>query len=455
MLLLVLLVFIAVAWLALDPAGSVTALRRFDGPLYNVWPPVMPGGFNIAVAGFALEGEAMDDPDLAACGWEIGEWLAQGIRDEKIHHPDIVATVWGPEEVGIIAGDTPADRKSGAAKFAGTSQADIVIHGVITGSADNYFVKPEFYVLGDGFDYGSEVAGPDQLGRPVPLSPPCGDLEKNELNNDLKGRRRVLHHVAYGLAHFYYNDYVSAYQEFDDASNETAGKELEAVHLFKGAAKMREYGDTELSREERMQALAEAEVAIDEAFNLNPAYPRSHLGLGGIAFQQATVLNPEWPQSVDQAKLREAEAHYLESLTLVDQPDLAYVYIKGNYGLGQIYLTGYHYFLCDWSGKQAQTYFNNVINAYPEPSPGIFWFVGKARASLAWLAMLDGDPQRAAVAQSRCPQFMAFDHNQWSTIVLTECQQAIALLEQIEFNRPEDTIADCRSWMESAAAASP
>ncbi|MBE7556392.1 MAG: hypothetical protein HS126_35515 [Anaerolineales bacterium] len=424
--------------------------QRPSAWLSSIWPaPPMPDGFNIAVAQFSVTGEAAGQIP-ADTGWSVADWLARSIEAERIQHPDIMVNeVWGPDKVGGIPGEDHGTRAANAAQFAEDYNVNILIYGIITGSQSKYYFEPEFYVAWHGFDYASEVAGPDQLGQPILLQLPFENPDKNELNNELKARRRVLHHVVYGLGYFYYNNYTEAFEEFDDASREATGEGLEVVHLLKGAAKMSEYNDTNLSVETRLNAFEDAQKAITKTLELNPSYARGHLGLGGIAFQQATALNPQWPNSVDQVKLHEAAEQYLQSLMLATQPDSAYVYIKGNYGLGQIYLTGYHYFPCDWSSKQVQTYFENVITAYKDPPQDIFWFVGKAHSGLAWLAMLTGDRPRATFMLSQCPQNIALLENEWSEVVSSECQQAIGLLEKIRFNRPDDSIADCRTWIAS------
>jgi nucleoside phosphorylase/tetratricopeptide (TPR) repeat protein len=385
-------------WFALDPA-SVKAIRRPpDGLLNAIAPPLpMPGGFNIAVAEFSVTGQAAEDFP-AKTGWEVSDWLARGIEADRALHPDIMVNeLWGPDEMGVIPGENREDRAAHAERLADKYHINILIYGVITGHQNNYFVEPEFFVAWEGFDYASEVAGPDQLGRQVPIQLPFEDPDKNNLNNELKARRRVLQHVVYGLGYFYYtNDnnqnYIEAFEEFEDAANEPAGN-LEVVYLLKGAAKLLNADDLKADPAQRAQTLNVAAEAFYRAYQLNPDYARSYLGLGAVALQQATTYNPAGTDIIaaDNTRLLEARDWYLASLRAGDQPELAYVPFKAVHGLGQTHFVGYGYGF-GWSKAAARSYLNLVINQYDDLGrpPEVAWFAGDAHSLLCWLNYFDG-----------------------------------------------------------------
>ncbi len=423
---------IALIWLALNPS-SVKAMRRPpDGPLNAIAPPSpMPGGFNIAVAEFGITGQAAEN-FLAKTGWEVSDWLARGIEADRALHPDIMVNeLWGPDEMGVVPGENREDRAAHAERLADKYHINILIYGVITGNQNNYFVEPEFFVAWEGFDYASEVAGPDQLGRQVPIQLPFENPDKNNLNNELKARRRVLQYVVYGLGYLYYtNDnnqnYLEAFEEFDDASNESAGN-LEVVHLLKGAAQLLYADDLKANPTQRAETLNTAAKSFSRAHQLNPDYARSYLGLGSVVLQQAITYNLTGTDIItaNNTRLLEARDWYSASLRADDQPTLAYyIPIKAYYGLGQVNLAGYKFNLPGWSDAEARRSFNQVIITWHKEAnqaSDLTWFVGNAHFNLGLLAGWVED---------------------WDAVIV-ECNESQRILNQIEINRPLEPITYC------------
>ncbi len=396
-------------------------------------PPMDETGFNIAVAEFALAGEAATQPDLAKAGLDVGNWLAGGIKDEKVLYPTIHATVREPDKVGLIPGEDREIRAVNAARYADDNNVNILIYGIITGSHSGYFVEPEFYVSWRGFDYGSEVAGPGQLGRQVSIQLPFENPDKNDLNNELKIRRRVLHHVVYGLGYFYYNKNIEAFDEFDDASSETAGEGLEVVHLLKGAAKLMASDYLKADPIKRAEFLNEAANAFSQAITLNPNYARSYLGLGAVALQQATIYNMDGTDiaQVVPTRLIEAKDWYTASLSAGDQPPLPYVLVKANFGLGQIHLVGYEFTQPNWSGTEARSFLNQVVDAYnAEPTAELIWFAGEAQALLCRLNEID---------------------KKWAKMS-SECQKAIETLRDVQPESKRIKISIAHYYVRAACA---
>lgn len=354
---------------------------------------IMPDGFNIAVAQFGMTGEVAGQIP-ADSGWSVADWLARSIEGERSQHPDIMVNeIWGPDKVGVIAGEDQGVRAANAAQFAENYNVNILIYGIITGSQSNYELKPEFYVAWHGFDYASEVAGPEQLGRPISLQFPFENPDKNELNNELKARRRVLHHVVYGLGYFYFNNYTDAFKEFNDASGEAVGAELEVVHLLKGAAKIGEYSAAPCKSN---AALMQAQDAFTQAFQLNPNYGRSYLGLGSVALEQAKIFNADCTGAVmvKPDKLLEARNWFSDTLNLksAGQSTPTPVQVKATFNLGLVNLLGYQAPMGKWSKAEARRFFQQAATAYqPGQRPDLVWVAGQAHANLGYLAKLDED----------------------------------------------------------------
>ena len=396
-------------------------------------PPMDETGFNIAVAEFDLVGDAARQPALATAGLEVGQWLTNGIKDEKVLYPTILAAVREPDKVGLMAGEDRPSREMNAARYAHDNNVNILIYGVISGSHNNYFVEPEFFISWRGFDYGSEVKGPNRLGKPVAIQLPFADPDRNTLNNELKARRRVLHHLIYGLGFFYYNKHREAFAEFEAASNEPAGATVEVVYLLKGAARLMASDYLKADPGQRAEYLAEAAAAFSQAQALNPNYARSYLGLGAVALQQATIYNAEGTDIVQviPTRLTEAEDWYTASLQAGDQPPLAYVPVKAKFGLGQIHLVGYEFTQPNWSGAEARRHLNQVIAAnQAEPSAELAWFAGEAQALLCRLNGLE---------------------EQWAAMS-TACQEAIEILRTVRPASQRVTISIARYYIWAACA---
>jgi len=251
------------------------------------------------------------------------------------------------------------------------------------------------------------------------------------INEKLDARTEALQHLVKGLANFYVSLYDEALGEFREAANvggwlPKEGKEV--VYLLIGAAHLRLY-DPNADLEQRTRALQEASDAFAQAYQLNPDYARSYLGLGSVALQQATLdLSHD---VVYEDKLIEANGWYSKSLSATDQPASAYVPVKAAYGLGQIHLVGYKYGIPGWSADQARQFFDQVSTVYEmERAPDLAWFAGHAHALMGQLAYLDENWQKMS----------------------SECRMAIEILGDMPGDPPNKWIAPYWSWIGIAEA---
>lgn len=416
---------------AQQPGGILPPLLPAPTVAPTPLPPMPSSGFNIAVAQFTPLDEDADDA-LAQASQDLSQWLYRFMQRKADDLPASLApSLRGPDHIEPIPGADRAARAAKADEVARDLNATILIYGVVSAGADGYAVQPEFYVSEQGFSYGSEVTGPNRLGQAVPFSPPLGEARTlHQVNLELEVRAEALADLVRGLAHFYVADYDQAYLEFQAATQVPGWQPeegQEVAYVMMGAAQLlaadelkaaqqaaaREGRAQEVSaiQEQRRRALEGAVAAFAAAQRLNPDYARSYLGLGAASLQQATNLSPDGTvQAVDPLKLGEAEAWYAGSRGAADQPPLANVGVKADYGLGQIHLVGYEFELDGWAAAEARRYLNQVVSAYdPEGAPEVTWFVGAAHALLGHLDYLEGDwPAMAA-----------------------ECRQAVDILSSI------------------------
>lgn len=387
----------------------------------------MPKGFNIAVAQFAAQ-DANGRLTVTEESKELSDYLFTAIKNETDQFdPALGINLLKPVDVGMVSG---ADRNSRAAKakeIAAWHNATILIYGIVTSNEDSYHVEPEFYVVGDSWNFGSEVAGPNRLGQPVPFRPPLGESGTSvEINKELNTRTRALQHIVKGLASFFIGDYESARGEFSQAANIRDWQEgKEVAYVLEGAAHLRLY-DTNVDPEERDAELQNASDSFEEACQQNPEYARCYLGLGSVAFQRA-ASNLE-SGLLDEERLIEAYKWYSMSLSAPDQITSAYVPLKAYYGLGQIQLAGYEAGLTGWSADQARFYFEQILTEFTKSrAPDLAWFAGHAHAYLGRLAKLSED---------------------WP-LMASEYQQAIDILSARPFNRnpPRNWIARYWAWI--------
>ncbi len=390
--------------------------------------PMPEGFFNIAVAEFTPL-DATGSLTLTQASRRLSDWLFAAIRDQIAQVPDLSAYYRGPGEIGVIDGRRLETRAVNAALVAQLHNATILVYGVVTAGDDGYYVEPEFYVSSKGFGYGSEVVGPDRLGEKVRFGLPLLDdpAPLNDINQELRARRRALQRLVSGLTYYYYSRYENSWAEFYQASVEWgAARGQEVVEVLKGAAQLRIY-DAATDSDQRNTALKEAEKVFAHARELNPDYARSYLGLGSVAIQQVTTATTA---EARQQTLIGAQQWYSMSLAAIEQPPSAYVPAKAAFGLGQVHLKGFEQGLSDWSADEARNYFSYVVRDYDEKGqpPDLTWFAGHSYAYLGWIA----------------------GHDQNWAEMAARYRGAIGILSRIPGNQPLNWIA--RYWANTAFA---
>jgi hypothetical protein len=389
----------------------------------------MPPGFGVAVAEFA-EVDAAGRVSVTQASREISDKLYQVLSDENEQLPPAFQfNLWGPDKVKAVEDATPQERDDHACELARQMDARVLIYGVLTAKENGYQVEPGFCVTDPSFVFGDEIRGPDRLGAPVPYQPVLGKpAEQLRVNSQLEARFRALQHVVVGLAHYWLAEYDKAAAEFQDVVDDpdwAAFDGKEVIHLLLGAVQLRQY-DSATSLPQRIGILTNARTRFAQAYELNPDYARSYLGLGATALQQA-LLDPQEQTDQLDAKLSEAYGWYTRTLMSRGFPAAAHLDAKAAYGLGQLYLLGRVRQLPGWSGEQAQAFFDQVLAAYQQndPPPDLKWLAGHAECLSGYLAGLN---------------------REWQTMS-SRCRTGIDILDKLPGDPPRRWLAEYWSWI--------
>ena len=156
-------------------------------------PKHMTGDFHIAVAGFAECGNSRSYEIGMQVGRDVSERLRREFDDMDL---DFVVTVWGPDRVGSVKGNSRQDRASSAERIAERIAADIVVYGAIdSGSTRRWEVLPEFYVNVENFHQAAEVLGQHEIGKPFSVVQSGGPATRLELNTELALRTGIIFRI--------------------------------------------------------------------------------------------------------------------------------------------------------------------------------------------------------------------------------------------------------------------
>ena len=428
-----------VDWLRwLLAAAGVVVLLLFAVYGWRAMPPEPPvpmsefGAFNLALAEFPVVGGGSQERCVAErVNRLFEETLLQpaGVRQEEI-----ITDFRGPAAIGVV------DAKV-VLRLAEQVGATVVVYGVITVSASRYTVQPAFYVpeAVRGFEYGSELAGPNQLGAPIVFDLPpqldCHTLTNEDLgqiDRMLSARLAVLGQTIAGLGFYFQEKYEEAAYHFDrsvrqnEEEQDAAG--LAVAEMLLGAARLRQALPSDPARGD---TLAEAERAFRDAVGHKPDYSRAYLGLGIVALEQAKLYDQLGVElmGVHPGLLVTATQAFSLALGAADQPASAWVPAKAALGFGIAHWLGARARLPGWSAAEAEAHFEAVTGLLAAgEDAGLRPIAALAYGYLGQLAEFRSD-------------WGAMRHN---------CQRTVDLLEQAGVQQDIHTVAE--AWGCVAAA---
>ena len=341
----------------------------------------MSGDFRIAVAGFAVNGQGAPD-DL---GYELASDVDLRL-EQDIHeiNPDLVVTVWGPDQVGSIQGNDATSRAEQAEKIADRIQADMVVYGVVDLNGSNWDVTPEFYISTQNFYEAREITGQSDLGQALSFPSFTNPAWRYEFGKQMYARTQALSIISVGLGYYALKNYSTALQEFQSAENiqgwsDDQGKKVLYVLIGNAAGKLNNFDLLNTS--------------VQEALSIDPDYARPYIGLAYVMYFRAIApfQKSQKPTDVDNTYLTQCINYSNEALAAKDKPPLADVIEKADFARGQCY------FMRAYSGHinsfdPAVKDFQTVISAYGKgANPRIRELAGESHARLGLIDNLIGN----------------------------------------------------------------
>jgi tetratricopeptide (TPR) repeat protein len=330
---------------------------------YSDRPAVMTGDFNIAVAQFSQQTMAGDVEVAPAASRKIfdilnTEYHGQGFETVQVAH----------DRIGLIT--NPAE----AAALAEQINAQLVIYGSVTVLGHEAEITPSFYVSQPYQGDLGEFSG--QYTLTLPLYFTVTDLlaPQSVVNTQLKQRAVILTEYTKALVYLTIGDLPRARAAIETAiaeSEQYDGLENQEVLYLFASDIARRQGD-----------LVAAQMYVDHALALDPAYGRAYIARGNIYY--------------DQRVFSLAQHAYETALRLTGQPYGAYLPEKANLNLGNCYL--FQFQVAEIAARpalaaQATTHFQKVIDlveARPEPEQRLLEMAAWAYYGLGIIDQVDG-----------------------------------------------------------------
>lgn len=398
--------FIAVAMVAVIIVVALSA-----GLYYWLNPAKMTGDFRIAVAGFAVAGQAN-----SSTGKELAQGVYLGLKQEfddlKL---GFTITIWGPDQVGAVTGVDAKERAMSARQLAEKIGADVIVYGLVDVSNPIWQVIPEFYVSSHNFYEADEVTGEHQIGEPFSLTGQ-GDLARRiQLSSKFGSRVQAISKITVGLTYYSVREYDKALSFFQSAESikeweDAQGKQVVYLLLGSISSKKKDYET--------------AKSYYQKSLSIDPQYARPHIGLGGVYYLLA--LKPievsKKDADLDVTLLDIAIDHYQRALRSENQPPLADIPTKAHFGLGQCYLYR-TYSGRDKTFNAAVKEFNMVIADYGNgTNPRVRELAAESHARLGLIVYDTGGDLTLAANKYQTAATLLYDNPERQTLYVKRAQ---------------------------------
>ncbi len=349
----------------------------------------MSGDFRVAVAEFTIVGSP-ENPDL---GKELAAGVYQRLEQNYAEvNPDFSITIWGPDKIRGIQGDTTDARLQDATRLTNEIGADILVYGIVDVTQPVWQAMPEFFISSESFYQAAEVNGPERLGAVFNVAGSGETAHRLEFSSQITPRIEILAPLTIGLAYMSARNYDKAIQQFHSIESMpewTAYENKEILYLLIGNAALNSYN---LNHVEQTN-LTLAEENYLRSLQIDPGYSRALIGLAGTYYLRAqlTFSTSGNPADIDQAFLEKSILTFQQSASAPNQPVLADIPVKVHFGLGQAYL------LEALSGKAnslsaAVVEFSAVVSAYADgANPRVREITAESHARLGLIATMAGN----------------------------------------------------------------
>lgn len=196
-----------------------------------------------------------------------------------------------PDAVGVIEGDTRAERERNARDLAAQYRANIVLYGVVSASDNGtLLVEPEYYIAQSNFADGLELTGDFRFGEPIQVAAASDNLTQAiQLEQPLSERFDLLSRVIVGLTYtqlHYPREAVETYRTILDTGwGDTRG--LEVIYVLLGNAYLKiaeEDFNSNAVTPETATTIGSAIAAYEDALTITEGYARSYVGQGASQY---------------------------------------------------------------------------------------------------------------------------------------------------------------------------
>lgn len=370
---------------ALALIGLIANLEQLG--LFPRQPERMSGDFRIAVAGFVASTPTGD----SVFGIDLAESTVMRLQEAFSEvQKDYIVTIWGPDRVGLVKGNSPEERNISAARISDLLGADMVVYGTTSIQDNITVVLPQFYLSTERFHEAGEITGSYKFGKQIPILGRGSVSDRIEASKELTYRIQVLSRVAVGLSYYAVNDHHKALGHFQTAELTLRPQDdsvRQILLLLSGNAVTR-VGNLDLAEEKYQQAL-----------RIDSQYARAFLGLGDVYYlkAQSGFVKSQDPKDINMEMLDVAAEFYEKAAVAESQFAFSDITTKTHFGLGQIRLTQAYSGVNDEIDAAIRE-FEFVIDEYEQTgNPRIRRLAAESHARLGLIfELLDDRPEAAS-----------------------------------------------------------
>ncbi|MBY5163485.1 CHAT domain-containing protein [Salsipaludibacter albus] len=343
--------------------------------------PVLTGDFNLAVADFGLGRDV--DPDLATLDESVARQLTDEVCDDTpaFDRGDFQVDCSGPAGIPPVRGATELDRDTNAADLAGQLNANMLVHGTVTGSGDDVTFRSWLEITDADLGRAPELVGSHEL-DPIEARI-LDDFDRRAFRREVEASTRGLAQLVFALGHYSAGEWEQALAVVDDIDPDDFPLDPTVVFLLEGNV----HG--------RLGDFAAARAAYREARERDPDDPNAVLGLAELAFQDAVGGGSCDPGTVDVDGLDEAAGLYEDVAARTDEED-ALAATSATFGLARLRTCRSVAELAD-EFDQARVGFERVVADHENHPESLVDTTAESHSFLALLARSDavasGDPE--------------------------------------------------------------